>query len=113
MDKQKVMEKSLSMDELDQVAGGTFDECAVDMNRFRKYTGRVLYTATIKFCGMDVPLPDAKSLARLKSAFKEYGVEVVFSKKREVANEYYINGEEVSRIEVWEHIEKQIAKGKK
>lgn len=113
MDKKKFNADSLSMDDLEQVAGGTLDECTVDLNRFKKYTGRVLYTATINFCGMNVALPDAKSLARLKNAFAEYGVKVVLSTRRDIPNEYYIGDEEVSRFEVWEHIEKKIAEGKK
>ena len=110
MDKQKVMGNSLDMDELEQVSGGSIDECVNDLQLFEKRIGRKLYTDTYRYAfGIPFPKVDEGSLARLKKAFAEFGVTVdiaLGSGKvgEDVHNDYYLNGKLTSRKAVWDHI---------
>lgn len=108
----KLMAKSIDMDELNQVSGGNMDQCINDMMLFEEKVGLKLYRATSLSYGRNWPIPDKKSLARLEDAFRKYDVIININRTQGISNEYYINGEEVCRQEVWEHIQ-DIVSGKK
>ena len=108
MDKQKVMENSLDMDELDQVSGGSTDECRSDMGLF--FGGGIQTFDGPWIPGSGPKNITAADLKKLEAAFAQYGVVVKARLDRRqgeggaLFNRYYINGEKVSRADAWMHI---------
>ena len=105
MDKQKIMENSLNMDELEQVSGGSNAECMDDMAKF------ICYTRITPYVGSRPNTVTPELVAGLEAAFSMFGVDVKLRKDDKpgyhVYNRYYIKGKLVSREEAWLHILKQ------
>ncbi|MBR3747880.1 MAG: hypothetical protein IKN27_13060 [Selenomonadaceae bacterium] len=99
----------LSDDELDRVAGGTFAESYSDAQKFEKLGVKIFKNDLA-----GVPLLDPEGFANLRKAFEKYGVtikddgsifgDLVGTSK---ANQYSIDGKQVSRDEDWKHINAQ------
>ena len=105
MDKQKIMEKSLNMDELEQVSGGSDAECMDDMAKFLSLTRITPYVGS---------RPNSVTpalVSGLEAAFSMFGVEVKLRKNNRpgcnIYNRYYIKGKLVSRGDAWAHIMRQ------
>jgi len=103
----------LSDDQLDQVAGGTFAESYGDARNFEKLGVKIFSGESL----VGVPILDHEGFANLRGAFEKYGVtikddgsvfgDIVGTSK---ANQYFINGKQVSRDEAWKHINAQFGK---
>ena len=66
---------------------------------------------------LGVPLLDHEGFVNLRAAFNKYGVTIkddgsIFGDliKTSKANEYYVDGKQVSRDEAWQHINAQFNK---
>lgn len=96
MKKDKLMAKSIDMDDLDQVAGGNEFQCLRNMRNF--------YKLGIKtFSGDKMPTKVTQDLLDgLEAAFSYYGVQVEFNMKG--LNLYYINGEFAIEEKAWNHV---------
>ena len=98
--------------ELDQVAGGTFSESYGDAQQFEKLGVKIFKNDLV-----GVPLLDPEGFANLRNAFEKYGVTIkddgsIFGDitGTSKANQYFINGNKVSRDEAWKHINAQFGK---
>ena len=109
MAKEILKDEILKDSELDQVAGGTFAESYGDAQQFEKLGVKIFKNDLV-----GVPLLDPEGFANLRNAFEKYGVtikddgsifgDLVGTSK---ANQYYLNGKEISRDEAWKHINAQ------
>lgn len=102
----------LSDDELDNVAGGTFAESYSDAQQFEKLGVKIFKNDLV-----GVPLLDHEGFVNLRNAFDKYGVTIKDDGSiwgdltgKSKANEYYINGKQVSREDAWKHINAQFNK---
>ena len=112
MAKEILKDEILSDEQLDNVAGGTFAESYSDAQQFEKLGVKIFKNDLV-----GVPLLDPEGFANLRSAFSKYGVTIkddgnIWSDLtgKSKANEYYINGKEVSREDAWKHINAQFGK---
>jgi len=99
----------LTDEELDNVAGGTFAESYSDANEFEKLGVKIFQNDIL-----GVPLLDHEGFVNLRAAFNKYGVTIkddgsIFGDliKTSKANEYFIDGKQVSREDAWAHIKAQ------
>ena len=102
----------LKDEELDQVAGGTFAESYSDAQQFEKLGVKIFKNDLA-----GVPLLDPEGFVNLRAAFEKYGVTIKDDGSiwgdltgKSKANQYYINGKEVSREDAWKHINTQFGK---
>ena len=102
----------LSDDELDNVAGGTFAESYSDAQQFEKLGVKIFKNDLV-----GVPLLDPEGFVNLRAAFDKYGVTIKDDGSiwgdltgKSKANQYYIDGKEVSREDAWKHINAQFNK---
>ena len=112
MAKEILKDEILKDEELEQVAGGTFAESYGDAREFEKLGVKIFKNDLA-----GVPLLDHDGFVNLRNAFKQYGVttkddgsifgDLVGTSK---ANEYFIDGKQVSRDEAWKHINAQFNK---
>ena len=92
----------LTMDELDNVAGGTYLESSADAKNFQKigikvHENEILGVAVVQF-------------DKLREAFNKFGVTIKDNGGIVNANEYFIGGNKVSRDDAWKHINAQAQK---
>ena len=99
----------LTEEQLDGVAGGTFAESYSDAQSFEKLGVKIFKNDIV-----GVPLLDPEGFKNLRAAFDKYGVTIkddgsIFGDLMGTskANEYFINGEKVTRDEAWKHINAQ------
>ena len=92
----------LSMDELDNVAGGTYLESAGDAKNFKKI-GVQVYENDI----LGVPVVQ---FDKLRDAFNKFGVTIKDNGGIVNANQYFIGGKEVSRDDAWKYINQKAGK---
>lgn len=112
MAKEILKDEILSDEQLDNVAGGTFAESYGDAKSFEKLGVKIFKNELV-----GIPLLDHEGFANLRKAFEKYGVtikddgsifgDLVGTSK---ANQYYLNGKEISRDEAWKHINAQFGK---
>ena len=102
----------LSDEELDNVAGGTFAESYSDAQSFEKLGVKIFENELV-----GVPLLDHEGFANLRSAFDKYGVKIIDDGSiwgdltgKSKANQYFIDGKEVSREDAWKHINARFGK---
>ena len=102
----------LKDEELDQVAGGTFEESYSDAQAFEKLGVKIFKNDLV-----GVPLLDPEGFVNLRAAFEKYGVTIKDDGSiwgdltgKSKANQYYIDGKEVSREDAWKHINAQFGK---
>ena len=105
----KFADEILSDEELDQVAGGTYEQSIRDACNFEKIYPGKHFRAQL---GLVV---HAKSSA-ISNAFKEFGIDArihenLGMQSGDEENRYYLNGNEISQREAWDHVTK-IAKEK-
>lgn len=112
MAKEILKDEILSDEELEQVAGGTFAESYSDAQSFEKLGVKIFKNDLV-----GVPLLDPEGFVNLRAAFDKYGVTIKDDGSiwgdltgKSKANQYYINGKEVSRDEAWQHIKAQLNK---
>ena len=103
--KSEKFNQKLSVEELDEVAGGTYIESANDAAAFKEL-GINVYTRTVK----DVPVLLKKELKNLSAAFEQCGVTFESHDALDTANKYFIGGKEVSREKAWSHVKSQLGK---
>jgi len=94
--------EQLSDEELDNVAGGTYLESAIDAKKFQEH-GIKIYDNEV----IGVPILEHEEFVKLRDAFNKYGVTIKDKGGLVNGNEYYINDKLVTRDEAWKHIEKQ------
>ena len=109
MSEEKILKsEELNDEQLDEVAGGTMEQIYSDVEFLKKL-------------GMDLDLPDVRQLRQLKishvgtvvmEAWKESGIDCVYSPSRTVGNRYFLNGEEITQDEARIHAIK-VLKGQK
>ena len=112
MAKEILKDEILSDEELDNVAGGTFAESYGDAQNFEKLGVKIFKN---ELAG--VPLLDHEGFANLRSAFDKYGVTIKDDGSiwgdltgKSKANQYFINGNKVSREDAWKYINAQFGK---
>ena len=106
-DMDKYADEILSDEELDQVAGGTYEQSIRDACNFEKiYPG--------KFFRAQLGVVVHAKTSAISNAFKEFGIDARIHENlghSEEENRYYLNGNEISQREAWDHVTK-IAKEK-
>jgi len=95
-------DKKLSMDELDNVAGGTYLESASDAKNFQKI-GVKVYESDV----LGVPVVQ---FDKLRDAFTKFGVTIKDHGGLINENEYFIGDKQVTRDDAWKHIYGKIGK---
>jgi len=98
-DMDKYADEILSDEELDQVAGGTYEQSLRDACNFEKiYPGKLF---RVQLC----LIVHAKS-SEVSNAFKEFGIDARIHEnmQSDEENRYYLNGNEISRREAWDHV---------
>ena len=112
MSKEILKDEILKDEQLDQVAGGTFAESYSDANAFEKLGVKIFET---KLAG--VPILDHEGFVNLRNAFDKYGVKIIDDGSiwgdltgKSKANQYFIDGKEVSREDAWKHINARFGK---
>ncbi|MBR4641907.1 MAG: hypothetical protein IKO74_04185 [Selenomonadaceae bacterium] len=102
----------LSDEELDNVAGGTFAESYNDARAFEQL-GVKIFENDLAGIG----ILNHEGFVNLRNAFSKYGVTIkddgsIFGDlmKTSKANEYFIDGKQVSREDAWKHINAQFGK---
>ena len=112
MAKEILKDEILKDEELEQVAGGTFAESYSDAQQFEKIGVKIFKNDLV-----GVPLLDHEGFVNLRNAFDKYGVTIKDDGSiwgdltgKSKANQYYINGKEVSREDAWKHINAQFGK---
>ena len=112
MAKDILKDEILKDEELEQVAGGTFAESYSDAQQFEKLGVKIFKNDLV-----GVPLLDPEGFVNLRAAFDKYGVTIKDDGSiwgdltgKSKANQYYINGKEVSREDAWKHINAQFGK---
>ncbi|MBQ4495443.1 MAG: hypothetical protein II968_06710 [Selenomonadaceae bacterium] len=112
MAKDILKDEILKDEELDQVAGGTFAESYSDAQAFEKLGVKIFKNDLV-----GVPLLDPEGFVNLRAAFEKYGVTIKDDGSiwgdltgKSKANQYYIDGKEVSREDAWKHINAQFNK---
>lgn len=94
-DEKFLQDEALNDEQLDQVAGGDWNEMFDDARRFKKMG--------IKIQGSDAgPMGSEFFICSLEVAFEKFGVTCVASVKD--GNRYYINGKQVSQDQAWEQV---------
>ena len=102
---EKIFDSEILKDEqLDNVAGGTWNDVLSDLDKFLEF-GKDLYCRDYGMISAD---RKSESAYNLSEAFKSYGVKLKFEPYE--TNKYFIDGKEVSRDEAWAHVESQIKK---
>ena len=111
-DEKILKDEVLSDEELDQVAGGTFAESYNDATAFEKLGVKIFKNELV-----GVPLLDYEGFVNLRAAFDKYGVTIKDDGSiggdlmgTSKANQYFIDGKEVSREDAWKHINAQFGK---
>ena len=112
MAKEILKDEILSEEELDNVAGGTFEESYNDAKAFEELGVKIFKSDLV-----GIPLLDHDGFVNLRNAFEKYGVtikddgsvfgDIVGTSK---ANEYFIGDKQVSREDAWKHINAQFGK---
>ena len=109
MSKEILKDEILTEEQLDGVAGGTFAESYSDAQSFEKLGVKIFKNDIV-----GVPLLDHEGFVNLRNAFTKYGVTIKDDGSiggdlmgTSKANEYFINGEKVTRDEAWKHIKAQ------
>ena len=112
MAKEILKDEILKDEELEQVAGGTFAESYSDAQQFEKIGVKIFKNDLV-----GVPLLDHEGFVNLRNAFDKYGVTIKDDGSiwgdltgKSKANQYYINGKQVSREDAWKHINAQFNK---
>ncbi|MBQ3444415.1 MAG: hypothetical protein IJG33_14360 [Selenomonadaceae bacterium] len=112
MAKDILKDEILKDEELEQVAGGTFAESYSDAQQFEKLGVKIFKNDLV-----GVPLLDPEGFVNLRAAFDKYGVTIKDDGSiwgdltgKSKANQYYIDGKEVSREDAWKHINAQFGK---
>ena len=85
-------------EELDNVAGGTFEELRQDAQEFRKVFG-----GPIRF-NRQIGIGHAAIASRsdIVAGFAKFGVKMTWDNDK--PNEYFIDGNKVTREEAWNHV---------
>jgi len=96
----------ISVDGLEGVAGGSIFDSEDDAKRFADNQIKVDYRERLP-SERDFTLT-VGDLFALQNAFLRFGVRVRNPIKPNKANQYFIDGKEVTREEAWQHIESQI-----
>ena len=97
IDEKKLANAAMSDDELDQVAGGTFEELKADAEEFESF-GKMFQCSYPTGIG-NMRIYDREAVVGL---FAKFGVQVNFDDNK--PNEYFIDGNKVTREEAWNHI---------
>ena len=112
MAKEILKDEILKDEELEQVAGGPFAESYSDAQQFEKLGVKIFKNDLV-----GVPLLDPEGFVNLRAAFEKYGVTIKDDGSiwgdltgKSKANQYYIDGKEVSREDAWKHINAQFNK---
>ena len=92
----------LTDEELDNVTGGTYIQCAQDGKKFNDLGVDVGYQEILG-------IPYVK-FSRLREAFDKFGVKAQTEGGLIKDNKYFIDGKEVTRDQAWEHVMAQINK---
>ena len=98
IDEKKIANAAMNDEELNQVAGGTFEEGKQDALELERVFGcnvRFSYRTGIG----DMRIYDHNAV---KKAFAKFGVKVNYDSDK--SNEYFIGGNKVTREEAWNHI---------
>ena len=98
IDDKKLASAAMNAEELDQVAGGTFEEGkqdALELEKVFGYNVRFSYRTGIG----DMRIYDHNAV---REAFAKFGVKVNYDSDK--SNEYFIGGNKVTREEAWNHI---------
>ena len=104
-EKKNFKDEILSDAELDNVAGGTYIESAGDAKKFNEL-GVKIYENEIA----GIPVLTHDEFEKLRSTFNQYGVTIKDHGGLSNANEYFIDGNKVTRDEAWKHINSQLTK---
>ena len=106
MTKETFKDELLNDAELNNVAGGTTTETYRDVDEFESLGIKVYCTDP------GIPLNDLHTwtMMNLFDAYKRFGVEAKIRNDDTTPNKYFIDGKEVSREEVWNHIRSQLGK---
>ena len=112
MSNEILKDEILKDEELDNVSGGTFAESYSDALEFEKLGVKIFNNDML-----GVPLLDHEGFVNLRAAFNKYGVTIkddgsIFGDliKTSKANEYYVDGKQVSREDAWKYINAQFKK---
>ena len=98
IDEKKLASAAMNEEELDQVAGGTFGEIKDDAHKLQAAFGHTVRFAHRTGIGKMEYIDEAA----LRDGFKRFGVQVNFDDNK--PNEYFIDGNKVTREEAWNHI---------
>ena len=98
IDEKKLANAAMNEEELDQVAGGTFGEIKDDAHKLQAAFGHTVRFAHRTGIGKMEYIDEAA----LRDGFKRFGVQVNFDDNK--PNEYFIDGNKVTREEAWNHI---------
>ena len=106
IDEKKLAKAAMSDEELENVAGGTFDELKSDANELQRVFGlggpiRFTYPSGIG----NMELVDRSAVV---AGFAKLGVRMTFDFDK--PNEYFIGGNKVTREEAWDHINAKLDK---
>ena len=104
-DEKKITDEILNDEELEQVAGGNYFESMSDAQKFENLGIKI---SEKNIGGMPILMHD--EFVKLRETFKIYGVEIKDHGGLINDNEYFINGNQVSRDDAWKHIESQFKK---
>ncbi len=105
MAKEILKDEILKDEELDNVAGGTYLESADDAKKFKEL-GVSVYNSDV----LGVPVLTHDEFVKLRDTFNQYGVTIKDHGGLINTNEYFIDGNKVTRDEAWKHINAQLTK---
>ena len=103
IDEKKLAKAAMSDEELDQVAGGTFEELKADAEEFESF-GKMFQCSYRTGIG-NMKIYDRRAVV---GTFARFGVKVNFDFDK--SNEYFIGGNKVTREEAWNHVKEIINK---
>ena len=106
IDEKKIANAAMSDEELDQVAGGTFEELEADAKEFESF-GKLFQCSYPTGIG-NMRIYDRGAVVGL---FAKFGVQVNFDFDK--SNEYFIGGNKVTREEAWKHVNAIMDKSQK
>ena len=106
IDEKKLANAEMSDEELENVAGGTFNELESDAHELQRafgISGRIRFTYPTGIGNME--LVDRRAVV---AGFEKLGVRMTFDFDK--PNEYFIGDNKVTREEAWDHINAKLDK---
>ena len=105
-EKDKYADEIMSDEELDQVAGGTCAETANDSRFLNVLLQGTKYHQCDRYGSFKIYF-DTDARNDVINAWKSLGIDLQHSAS---SNEYYLNGEKISRTDAWAHAESLVGK---